>query len=272
MSDEKQALITGATRLVAIIGDPVAQVKSPQLLNPLMARAGHNAIVVPVHIPAAQFDAAMHGLTRLANIAGIIVTLPFKERAMVFAQVVHEAARQIGAVNTMRREPDGSWSADNFDGAGCLKAIAAGGGSVAGRSVLLIGAGGAGRAIAVSLARAGAKSIAIRDLDTTRSTALAHHLATHFPDIPVTAAIAPASSYEVIINASPVGMRPGDGLPVPVDRLDAATFVMDIVAYSGTTPLLDLARQAGCKTNVAAAMVMGQAELMLDFIGLYRPA
>jgi shikimate dehydrogenase len=272
MTGQKQALITGATRLVAIIGDPVAQVKAPQLLNPLMARAGHDAVVVPVHIPAAHFDAAMHGLTRLANIAGIIVTLPFKERAMAFAKTVHEAARQIGAVNTMRREPDGTWSADNFDGAGCLKAIAAGGGAVADQSVLLIGAGGAGRAIAVSLARAGVRSIAIHDLDTSRSTALAHHIATHFPSIPVTATMAPASAYEVIINASPVGMRPGDGMPLPVGQLDAATFVMDIVAYNGTTPLLDLARQAGCKTNVAAAMVAGQAELMLDFIGFNRPA
>jgi shikimate 5-dehydrogenase len=113
--------IDGETRIVAILGDPIAQAKSPQLFNALFERHGVNAVLVPFHVPATNLAVVLEGLLGVVNFAGVIVTVPHKLQARAYATQLSAAAQQAGAVNCLRRETDGSWTGAMFDGAGFVK-------------------------------------------------------------------------------------------------------------------------------------------------------
>ncbi|MDE2006181.1 MAG: shikimate dehydrogenase, partial [Rhodospirillales bacterium] len=110
--------ISGRTRLFGIVGDPIAQVGSPGAFNPRIAALGADAVLVPLHVPAASFETAMAGLMRLGNLDGLLVTVPFKQRALPLADRVCPVAALVGAANALRRDADGRWTADMFDGVG----------------------------------------------------------------------------------------------------------------------------------------------------------
>ena len=260
--------ITGRTRLLGIVGDPIAQVGSPRVCNARIAAAGVDAVLIPLHVPNAHFETAMAGLMRLGNLDGLLVTIPFKERVLALADTVRPVAKIIGAANAIRREADGSWTADMFDGVGVVRVLAGLGVSIAGASVLLLGAGGAGRAIAVTLARAGAARIGLYDLDPSRTEALVHRVTQAAPATQAIAATPMTSGYDIVINATPVGMQPNDGLPAPLGNLAGVTAVIDIVPYPPITPLLTAAAQAGCRTSGGLAMIEGQADAVLEFFGI----
>src|ERR1043166_5463291 len=162
-------IVDGATRLSCIIGDPVAQTGSPRGFSERFRAARRNAILVPFHVPAAAFEPIVRGIMALANLDGIIVTVPYKARMLQFVDRILPTAQKIGAVNALRREADGQWSGDRFDGRGIVRAVTAGGRAVAGRNVMLIGAGGAGSAIACALAEAGVGSITLCVVDTRKA-------------------------------------------------------------------------------------------------------
>ncbi|WP_108660015.1 shikimate dehydrogenase family protein [Acuticoccus kandeliae] len=260
-------LVTGATTLFGIVGDPIAQAKSPAVWNPLIARAGVNAALVPLHIREADFADAIGGVMRVANVTGLVFTLPFKQKAMALADNVRPIGAAVGAVNALRREADGTWTGEMFDGLGLVNALAAAGVPAAGRRVMLLGAGGAGSAIALSLALAGASAITLHDPETPRAEACADCVRRLAPDCAVTVAAPDIGGADILVNASPVGMAPGDGLPAAFPALPASLTVADIVP-APTTALLRLAAEAGCRTVAAGAMVGGQARAILDFFGI----
>jgi len=104
--------ITGATRVFAIIGDPIAQVRSPEVFTEQFASRGIDAVMVPAHVPTNRFDAIVPALMQLGNLDGLLVTVPFKARMVRFATRLGKTARIIDAVNALRREADGTWTAD----------------------------------------------------------------------------------------------------------------------------------------------------------------
>lgn len=263
--------ITGRTRLLGIVGDPIAQVGSPAICNPLIAASGTDAVLLPLHVPQAHFETAMRGLMQLANLDGLILTVPFKQRVLPLADTVLPTASLVGAANTLRRETDGTWSADMFDGAGLLHALAGLGLSARGAAVLLLGAGGAERAIAVALARAGAARLGIHDLEPARAAAVAALARQAAPGCAAAAAEPIARGYDVVINATPVGMRPDNGLPAPLGPLAGVAGVIDIVTDPPITTLLAAARQAGCRAAGGKAMIAGQARALLDFFRIPLP-
>ena len=270
MTPDVQAVpaISGTTRLLGIVGDPIAQVGSPRAFNARLAAAGADAVLVPFHLPAASFEQAMPGLMRLRNLDGLLVTIPFKERALALADTVLPVAAQVGAANALRREADGRWTADMFDGVGLLRALEGLGVAAEGAAVLLLGAGGAGRAIAISLARAGVARIGICDLDSARAAALAARVCAAYPRCDAAEVAPRAEGYGIVINATPVGMAPGDGLPAPLGKLDGVAAVIDIVPKPAVTPLLAAAAAAGCRAAGGQAMIEGQAEAVLGFFGI----
>ena len=152
--------INGSTRLYGIVGDPIVQVRSPETYTELFAAAGKNAILIPLHVLPGEFDKTMPALMQLGNTDGLLVTVPYKARMVPYATRLGETAQRIGAVNALRREADGTWTGDMFDGAGFVRGVERKGEVLRGRRVAMYGAGGAGRAIAVELARAGVRSIA----------------------------------------------------------------------------------------------------------------
>jgi shikimate dehydrogenase len=261
----QQALIDGATRLLAIIGDPIGQVKSPQTLNPRFAAAGMNLVLIPVNVKSDRFDETVRGLMAIGNLDGIIVTVPYKSRILPLLDHVLPMAAKVGAANALRREADLSWSGDMFDGRGMVRGLREATIPLDGRQILLIGAGGAGSAVAVALADAGAKTMTIFDLDSGKAESLAERVAAAFPGCAVRAGPVRIAGHDTIINATPVGMAPGDGLPASIDGLTADMLVIDVIVKPETTPLLDRARALGCRTFNGRLMLDGQAQELVRF-------
>jgi shikimate dehydrogenase len=268
----EQATVTGSTRLLAIVGDPIAQVRSPIIYNPRIHAAGHNAILLPVHLSAAEFERGMAGLMSITNLSGLVITFPFKERALRLVSTIGAVGSQVGAINAMRREDDGTWSGDMFDGAGLLAALGSLGQLAAGRRVMLIGAGGAGSAIAVALAGAGTASLHIHDRVEDRARALVERVAGFYPRCKTSSGAPTLDGSDLLINATPVGMAPDFALVPFEGTLRPDVTVIDIVPSPETTRLLELAQAAGCPTANGQAMISGQADAVLAYLGLLKGA
>src|SRR4051794_36310800 len=222
-------IVDGATRLYVIIGDPIAQVKSPEALSERFRAAGRNAILVPAHVPAAAFDAIVPQLLSLANLDGLIATVPFKQRIVPFCAHLLETGREVGAVNVLRRERDGTWTGDMLDGRGLVRGLNENGHKLEGRRALLIGAGGAGSAVGFALAQAGAASLTVHDVDAGRAERLAARVGKAYPRCDARVGAPDPAGHDILVNASPVGMREDDKLPAPLGRLDPALLVCDVV-------------------------------------------
>jgi shikimate dehydrogenase len=263
-------IVDGATRIYCIIGDPVAQTSSPRVFSDRFRAAGRNAVLVPFHVPAAAFESAVPGIMALANLDGIIVTVPYKQRMLQFVDRILPTAQKVGAVNALRREPDGQWTGDMFDGRGMVRAITTRAGALAGRNVMLIGAGGAGSAIACALADAVVASITLCDVDPRKARMLAARLAVIAPACTLRVGPATTEGIDVLVNASPVGMNPQDGLPAPLGTLAPHVIVADVVVLEDETPLLRHARACGCATVRGQEMMLAQVDAMLAFFGIVQ--
>ncbi|MBW8270113.1 shikimate dehydrogenase family protein [Caldovatus aquaticus] len=264
--------LDGATRLYLILGDPIAQVRSPAGLTRLMAARGHNGVVVPGHVAAEDFDALVAAAKRLRNLDGIVVTVPHKFAAARHCDRLSGRARLLGAVNVLRREADGRWAGEMLDGAGFVAALRAAGAEPAGRRALLVGAGGAGSAIGAELLAAGVAALAIHDTDPARRDALIARLRAAWPAVPVAAGGDDPAGFTLLANATPAGMRPGDPPPLRLERIAPGTAVGDVVTAPAATPLVAAARARGCPAATGTAMFEAQAALLADFLmGAARP-
>lgn len=239
--------LTGATRLNIIVGDPIAQVKSPGGVTKAFADRGYDGILVPVQIDSAHLGAFLSAATEVRNLDGIIVTVPHKFACFEFCASATERSRLLGSVNIMRRRPEGGWHGDIVDGLGFVGAVRANGGEPAGKRALQVGAGGAGSAIAMALVEAGVRSLAIHDTDASRRDQLIAKLKT-LGRAEIVAGTADPSGFELVANATPLGMRSGDPYPVDVAKLDASTFVGCVVTSPAVSPLVEAARRLGCRT------------------------
>lgn len=260
--------VSGRTRLFAIVGDPIEQVRSPELFTTEFRRRGHHALMVPMRIPAEAFDTVFPALMRIGNLDGIAVTLPFKSRALALADEVGANARIVGAVNALRRGSDGRWRADIFDGLGCVEAFRRRGLSFAGRRVLLVGTGGAGSAIAAAVAQEKPALLRLHDVDAGRAQGLAARLSSANPELKVECGAPEIDGFDILMNATPVGMLSDTRMPLPLDALPSALIVFDAIVKPDTTPLLALAERHGCITVRGGEMLAGQIALMTGFFGL----
>lgn len=255
---------SGATRVLFIVGDPIAQVKSPLGVTESLRERRADAIVVPAHVKPADIDAFFALAERMPNVDGIIVTVPHKFDAARLCAHVTPRARSIGAANVVRRAADGRWEGDMCDGEGYVAGLRKAGCEPRGKRALLVGAGGAGSAIAHALVDAGVASIALHEADAARRDALAAKLRAYGPVQPTVGSTDP-SGYDLVINATPMGMQPGDPLPVQVDRLSASTFVGDVVTMPPVPPLIEAARARGCATMTGAGMFEAVRDRIIDF-------
>ncbi|MER6632699.1 shikimate dehydrogenase [Streptomyces sp. NPDC000987] len=258
-------VISGTTRLYAVLGDPVTQVRAPALLNPLFVRLGRNAVLVPVDVAPARLADVVSGLTAVRNLDGLLVTVPHKTACRVLADRVTGAAALSGSVNALRRLPEGGWEGANFDGEGFVRGLRTAGHEPGGATVCLAGAGGAGSAIAVALLQAGAR-VTVWDADPDRAGALTARLAPHFPG---RLAAAPGHvDADLAVNATPMGLRPGDPLPFDPAGLRPGTLVADIIMSPRCTALLRTALEAGLPVHYGEPMLAEQMALYREFFEL----
>jgi len=257
--------INGETRIYGIIGNPIAQVRSPETFTAAFVAAGVNAVMLPIQILPENFELCVKGLMALGNLDGLLVTVPYKPRMVAFADRLGDTARCIGALNALRREADGTWTGDMFDGAGFIVGAQRKGHVLAGRRVAQFGAGGAGSAIACGLVAAGVESLAIIDPNAKQAESLVAALRGTFPNCKVCTASAVPAGSTMIVNASTVGMRPGDGLPGDIGALTAGTLIGDVINTDAKTPMIELALRYGCPYVAGRDMHAGQGEALLAF-------
>jgi len=268
VSAAEPPLVDGATRLYAIIGDPIAQVGSPRVFTTRFRAAGMNALMLPFHVRPDRFGDTLRGIMTLANLDGIVVTVPYKARVLPFVERVLATAKQVGAVNAIRRDPDGAWTGDMFDGRGLVRGLAAHQYAVAGKRAMLIGAGGAGSAIAFALAEAGAAAVTLFDLDAQKSNNLAARVRDAYPSCRLGIGAPTGDDHDLLINATPTGMSADDGLPAPLPPLARTLFVADVITKPEVTPLLRYAQACGCPTMGGGHMLEGQADEIMRFFGM----
>ncbi len=257
-------LYSGATRFYPIVGDPIAQVKSPGGVTQAFEERGVDAICVPVQIAPADFQDFVSIIRRTRNCDGMIVTVPHKFAAYGVCDFVSERARFLRSVNTIRRTPDGRLHGDMFDGLGFVEACRANGCLFEGRRALLVGAGGAGTAIAYAVAAAGVASLGLAELDMDRRDGLLARLAAE--GFAVQPAKLDPSGYDLIFNATPLGMSLLDPPPVDLRMLSRAKFVGDVVTKPEVTALIAAARAAGCLTSAGVDMFAKVRDLMVEFL------
>jgi shikimate dehydrogenase len=257
--------LDGETRLHLIIGDPVAQTKSPEGLTREFAARKVNAVCVPFHVAAEDFDAVMTAAKRVANIDGIVVTIPHKFAALAHCDETTERARILGAVNVLHRIAPRRWRGDMTDGTAMVGALRRAGCEPAGRRALVVGAGGAGSAVALALVEARVASLAVADTDAKRRDALLARLKS-LPGAAVAAGGADPGGFGLVVNATPAGMRPDDPLPVDAARLDAGAVVADLITKPAVTPLLEAARRRGLTIVTGEDMFAVQAGTMADIL------
>jgi shikimate dehydrogenase len=261
-------MINGSTTLIAHMGFPTFSFKSPSIYNPWFEKNGVDAVVVPMGIQAEHFPAFFRTAFTLTNLRGALITMPHKLTTMDLVDEVSPVARIAGATNAVVRRPDGSLLADQFDGEGFVRGIRRKGFHLTGKRALVIGNGGVGSPIAASLAQAGIEEIGLFDPDTRASEALAGRIAEHFPGVTVETRRQSPEGYDLVVNASPLGMRQDDPLPVDVTRIAPGTWVGDVVLSPAVTPLLLAARARGCTIQAGADMLFEMVPAMLAFFDL----
>jgi shikimate dehydrogenase len=258
-------MLSGGTRLFPIIGDPVIYAKSPERLTRSFAARGHNGVCVPMQVPGGNLEGVMHGLSLIPNVDGLLVTMPHKFTAYAYCATSSDTSRLLKVVSVMRRNSDGSWHGDMLDGLAFVKAQKDEGAQPKRARVLLVGAGGAGSAIAIAMLASGVGELVIHDNNEARAAQLVELLSAA-GDRRITAGPPDPTGCDMVCNATPMGMADEDPLPVAAELLEPSMFVGDVIAGHGETPFLRAARSKGCNTANGDQMVEAVQEMMLNFM------
>ncbi|WP_407194687.1 shikimate dehydrogenase family protein [Bradyrhizobium sp. STM 3566] len=257
--------LTGKSRVHALIGSPISQVLAPGWLTKRMQDAGYDGVLVPLQVERGNLDTAVAALKAMPNIDSILITLPHKFGAIAHCDRLSDRAKVLGAINAMRREQDGSWLGDNFDGAGLTAGLKKAGHAIAGKNVFMVGAGGAGSSIGVSMLEEGARQLTFHDVDASNQNSLFDRLSKAYPG-KVSIDTAVPGDCDIVVNATSAGLQDGDPLPVDPAQLAPHMIVADVITDPVPTRLLSQAAKMGCATRDGTHMLDGQIELLFSFM------
>lgn len=260
-------MISGTTTLVAHLGHPTHTFKSSLICNPWFDKNGIDAAVVPMGVKAADYPDLFRSLFTLTNIRGALITMPHKVTTMELVDEVSPTAAIAGATNAVLRREDGSLLADQFDGAGFVRGVLRKGFDPSGKRALVVGNGGVGSPIAASLAGLGLTGIGLFDPNAAASEALARRIGALYSDLQVVVGSNDPAGYDLVVNATPIGMKDNDPLPVDVERVAPGSYVGDVVLNTDVTPFLKAARDRGCTIQVGSDMLFELIPAYLEFFG-----
>ena len=260
-------MITGKTSFIAHIGWPTHAFKAPMIYNPYFAQVGIDTIVVPMGCKAEHFASFLPAVFSLENIHGALITMPHKVSTVELLDEVSPTVRIANACNAVRRDERGRLVGDMFDGEGFVRGVLRKGCVLQGARVLVVGAGGVGSAIAASLAAAGIGAITLFDARAESADALGERIRTHYPAIQVTTGSKDPAGFDLVVNATPMGMNDGDELPVDVSRIAPSTFVGEVVMKSEMTAFLKAVQARGCRFQIGSDMLFEQIPAYLEFFG-----
>ena len=260
-------MIRGTTTLIAHIGYPTHAFKSPMIYNPYFEHAGIDAVVVPMGVKVEDFDAAFRAIFKLTNVRGALITMPHKVTSCALVDELSPTALIAGACNAIVLRPDGTLLGDMFDGAGFVRGVLRKGVRLASARALVVGCGGVGCAIAASLAASGVAEIGLFDVHGASAEGLAARLRTHYAALKVSTGFNDPAGFDVVVNATPMGMNAGDKLPMDVSRIAPTTFVGEVVMKSEMTAFLAAAKARGCSVQIGTDMLFEQIPAYLEFFG-----
>ena len=264
--------VDGNSRVFGVIAHPVTHVRAPMVFNPRFAKAGLGHIMVPIDAPPDSLEDIIRGLQRMPNFGGLAVTIPHKLAMAKLCDDLGTVARLTGAVNAVRFDPDGRLCGDNFDGAGFVAGCRGNGYEVTGKTVLMVGAGGAARAIATALCEAGVDQLTIANRNLANAQQLVYLLATDGGFANVTArplAETDGAGVDMIINSTSLGLHADDALPLPLDRVGMDTVIADIIMVPAKTKWLQDAARRGLPVHYGRHMLDYQIDLIGSFIGAF---
>jgi len=260
--------VTAATRLCAVIGDPVRHSQSPRLHNAAYEALGLDRIYLALEVPAGHGRTAVRSILDL-GIDGLNVTMPHKEDAAAACDELTADAAALRSVNTVVRRTDGTLFGASTDGEGFLRSLADAGIDPSGAAVLVVGAGGAARAVVAALGRVGAGvTVAARRPEAASAAAA---LAPDGRAIDLAGIGAALTGVTLVVQSTPVGMD-GESLPFDPEGLGPSHAVCDLVYHPAVTPLLAAARARGARTVGGIGMLLHQAALAFELhTGLAAP-
>lgn len=259
--------ITGSTALYFIIGDPVAQVRAPEVFNRVFDRGGIDAILAPARVAPAHLEAFVRAALSSPTVKGFFVAIPHKAPLLRFADHATRAAQVAGAANAVRRGVGGGIEAELLDGEGFVRALKHFSIAVKNKRILIVGAGGGACAIGAAIAGDGVESIDYFDTVPGKAETAAGLMQKHF-NVRAGAVQTPdPTGYDLVVNASPAGLNPGDPLPVPVEQLERGSALIDIIMTPRPTRLVQLARERGIRAFPGYEMLVQQVPLYLRFFG-----
>ena len=260
-------MISGKTALIAHIGYPTEAFKAPLIYNPWFEHAGIDAVVVPMGCRAEDYPAFLKALARVTNLHGALVTMPHKVTTVALLDECSTAVQVAGSCNAILLRPDGTLLGDMFDGAGFSRGLKRKSFKFDGASCLIVGSGGVGSAIAASIAAEHVAAMTLFDNNVKSAEGLAARLREHYPKMDVRTGSKDPAGHDLVINATPLGMKEGDPLPVDVSRLASNMFVGEVVMKQEVTPFLRAAQEKGRRTQVGTDMLYEQIPAYLEFFG-----
>jgi shikimate dehydrogenase len=223
-----------------------------------------------MHVAPEGLPAFVQALRGVLNFGGMIATVPHKTAMVDLCDDITPAARLVGAVNIVRRNADGSLSGDILDGQGFLAGLRQHGIEPSGMRVFLSGAGGAAKAIAFALADAGVECLDFYNRTPAKAQDIIARLQAVYPEVSMSVVDASPAGYDLVINATSLGMKVGDPLPLDASGLSARQIIAEIIMTPVLTPLLLAAQAKGCQIQYGLPMLECQIELMADFMGVAK--
>lgn len=251
--------VNGKTKIAGIFGCPIEHTLSPLMHNAAFRALGLDICYVPFMVlPGALGDAVM--AIRSLNMIGVNITVPHKEKVIPLLDKVHREASFIGAVNTVTNT-EGILTGYNTDGRGFMSSLTEEGISIEGKNILIIGAGGASRAVSYYLSEK-ASSLSLFDTDRQKASRLVSDLCIIRKNVTIAKDIENPLQSDIVINATPLGLKPDDPLPFNPDLINSNMVICDLVYKK--TGLLKEAELRGAKTIDGSGMLLWQGVLAFE--------
>jgi shikimate dehydrogenase len=261
--------ISGKTKIMFILADPVAHIRGSVVLTRELRALGHDIAISPLHVKPADLEATVRAIRGFHNVVGFGITIPHKIAICPFIDELLPQAKLVGSVNFVRRDADGRLTGDNIDGAGFIDGARESGIAFNGKRVLQIGAGGAGRSIAFSIAAAGAAALGLSNRTEAKARDLAQAVHAAYPNCDAFAAPADAAGYHAVVNTTSLGMKPDDPLPISdASHLTSDMTVSEIIMSPELTPLLLEAQRCGCRISLGKSMLENQVRRLEALLAL----
>ena len=260
-------MISGKTKIIAHLGFPTESFKAPMIYNPYFEDRGIDAVVVPLGAKPENYADVLKAVFSLSNIAGALITMPHKMTTVGLLDEVTTTVKIAGACNAVRRGSDGKLVGDMFDGEGFVRGVLRKGKALKGAKAYVLGSGGVGSAIVASLAAAGVAKLGLKDFSPESAEALGARIKRHYPHIEVVAGSDDLDGFDIIVNATPIGMKESDPLPFDMGRISSQMFIGEVVMKQEHTPFLQAALAKGCKIQLGTDMLFEQIPAYLEFFG-----